>query len=73
MYQVEVSKLVGHSWSLVPENTFVMFGRTRDQSPIVVPESRLTLRGSMELVRQCVQFCRKHQGVLNPAVDIGVS
>ena len=38
-----------------------------------VQESRLTLKGSMQLVGRCVKFCRKFQGPLEHVLGIGVS
>ena len=59
MYRVEVSKLVGTSWFLVPENALGVWDVVVIGPSFRVPESRINLRGSMQLVGQCVKFYRK--------------
>ena len=73
MYHVEVSKGVGYSWLLVPDNAVGAYGIVGIGPSLGLPESKLTLRRYMQLSGLCVQFSENIRGIIDPAFGIDVS
>ena len=73
MYRVEVSKVVRPSWFFIPTNALGRGGGVvQIGSSLGVPDSRITLRGSMQLFGEYVQFLENVRRLLDPALVIGV-
>ena len=72
VYCVEVSKLVGPFFGSSQQRLWEGWDTAGVGPSLRVPESRLTLRGSMQFTGRCVKFCRKCWELLEPTIGIGV-